>query len=193
VCVGETIVFYRTAIAAWLLAVMAGRTARISDLVVVLTLAFLAFGRVGCFRVACCHGRPARFGVRYTHAHARLGFPRRWVGRPLVPVQLFEAVASAVLAVAGVVLLVRGAAPGTATKILIVGYALVRFPLELLRGDGARPHAVAVVRGPAAGTRRGCTRARPRARCRDHRRHVARAQSRAAPNNGAQDSPSCAP
>ena len=84
---------------------------RVSDLVVLLVLAFLAFGRVGCFRVACCHGRPARFGVRYTHAHARLGFPMRWVGRPLVPVQLFEAAASAVLAAVGVVLLVHGAAP----------------------------------------------------------------------------------
>jgi hypothetical protein len=139
-------VFYRTALAAWLVAVVSALTvgvdaARVSDLVVLLVLAFLAFGRVGCFRVACCHGRPARFGVRYTEAHARLGFPERWIGRPLFPVQLVEAAASAALAVTGTVLLASGATAGAVTEVLVVGYALVRFPLELLRGDAARPYA----------------------------------------------------
>jgi hypothetical protein len=141
----ERIVFYRTAIAAWgstiaIALALGARVAVVSDLVVVLVAAFLAFGRVGCFHVACCHGRPARFGVTYTHAHAVLGFPRRWVGTTILPVQLFEAIASATLAVIAAVAIGRGATAGTATCSFVGGYAVVRFVLELLRGDATRPY-----------------------------------------------------
>jgi hypothetical protein len=141
----ETIVFYHTAIGAWGLtcAVAFAASARVavaSDLVVVLVAAFLAFGRVGCFHVACCHGRPARFGVRYTHAHAVLGFPRRLVGRTVVPVQLIEAAASALLAITAVVAILTRQPQGTATCMFVAGYAAARFVLEMLRGDTARPY-----------------------------------------------------
>lgn len=141
----ERIVFYRTAIAAWgltvAIAVVAGaRVMVVSDLTVVLVGAFLAFGRVGCFHVACCHGRPARFGVRYTGAHAALGFPRRLVGRALVPVQLIEAVASGLLACLAAATILDSGSAGTATCELVAGYACLRFVLELFRGDGARPY-----------------------------------------------------
>ena len=43
---------------------------------------FLAFGRVGCLFSGCCHGRPARAGVRYGAAHP---VPRYLLGRRAVP------------------------------------------------------------------------------------------------------------
>ncbi|MGN6110829.1 MAG: prolipoprotein diacylglyceryl transferase family protein [Kofleriaceae bacterium] len=140
----ERIVFYQTAAAAWLAAVGAAAgagldVARVSDLVVLLIASFLAFGRVGCFHVACCHGRPARFGVRYTEAHLALGFPARWIGRTLLPVQLIEAAVSAILAIACGALVIARGPDGTATVAFVVAYALVRFPLELVRGDSGRP------------------------------------------------------
>src|SRR5262249_39045487 len=84
------------------------------------------------------HGRPARRGVVYGPAHVAVGLWARWQGRALVPVQLVEAGASAVLVGAG---LLASATPGTAALVYGCGYAVVRFALELVRGDPARPHA----------------------------------------------------
>src|SRR6266481_5014993 len=39
-----------------------------------------AVGRVGCLTVGCCHGRPCKWGIRYTDQHAESGFPRYLVG-----------------------------------------------------------------------------------------------------------------
>src|SRR5262249_2645134 len=52
--------------------------------------AFLACGRIGCLLVGCCHGRPARFGVRYRAEHAAAGFTPYYVGVRLFPVQAVE-------------------------------------------------------------------------------------------------------
>ncbi len=139
----EQIVFYQAAFAAWLVAILvalcAGRDVWVvSDLVIVLVAIFNTFGRIGCHHVACCHGRPARFGVRYGHAHVRLGFPQRWADRPLLPVQLVESTACAVLAVTCAVLVSDTA--GLATAVFVDAYALVRFALELVRGDSGRPY-----------------------------------------------------
>jgi hypothetical protein len=41
---------------------------------------FLAFGRVGCLMVGCCHGVPWRWGIRYTGEHAAAGFSEYLVG-----------------------------------------------------------------------------------------------------------------
>jgi hypothetical protein len=136
----ERIVFYQAAFSAWAAALVAALlaradVARVSDLVIVLVASFLAFGRVGCFHVGCCHGRPARIGARYDEAHVRLGFPRRWVGRRIFPVQLVEACASGTLAVVCMFL----AGDGSATLVFVTAYAVVRFGLELLRGDSGRP------------------------------------------------------
>ncbi|MDQ3367187.1 MAG: prolipoprotein diacylglyceryl transferase [Myxococcota bacterium] len=139
----ERIVFYHVTASAVLGAMLVGgvlglRTLVIADLVVIGVALFLAFGRLGCFHVACCYGRIATWGVRYRDAHARQGLPRRLVGRTLLPVQLVEACASALLAIAGVLVMDRGA--GTATVVFVIGYAHVRFLLELARGDGGRPY-----------------------------------------------------
>jgi prolipoprotein diacylglyceryltransferase len=97
---------------------------------------FLAFGRVGCLRAGCCHGRPAARGVRYGHEHARTGFPTYLLGVPLVPVQVIEAAVVAALVAAGII--VSGDQPGTAFGLYISGYAVARFGFETLRGDAVR-------------------------------------------------------
>lgn len=100
---------------------------------------FLSFGRVGCLAVGCCYGRPCRHGIRYSREHVAEGFPAKLEGIPLIPVQLFEAVASLGLACAAGALMWAGAAPGSAFLVWCCGYATARFFLEFLRGDAARP------------------------------------------------------
>ena len=143
----ERIVFYQTAIAGVAATALVGvavgqHTARLVDIAVVGIGIFLVFGRLGCFAVACCHGRPARFGVVYGHAHTRLGFWSRWAGRRLWPVQLVESATSLVLVV--VALFIGWDRPGVPATIYVVGYGLARFSLELVRGDAARPHALGI-------------------------------------------------
>lgn len=134
------IVFYQGAGAA-MLAVLLTATAlrapvvRLLDLTVLGIGTFLVFGRLGCHAVACCHGRPARHGVVYGTAHVQAGLWERWQGRPLWPVQLAESAASLSLVV--VALAVPGPS-GQAAAIYASGYALVRFFLELVRGDHDR-------------------------------------------------------
>lgn len=138
----ERIVFYQIAttgvFAASLVDLIAGfQPARVVDVVTLGIGTFLVFGRLGCFAVACCHGRPARFGVVYGPAHVSVGFWTRWSGRRLWPTQLVESGVSFALVVVG---LVAGwDHPGLPALIYIVGYALNRFALELVRGDWARP------------------------------------------------------
>jgi len=139
----ERIVFYEVTSAAFALtgavAACAGvRVGSVLDLVAVGIGYFLVFGRLGCFRVACCYGRPVRtrLGVRYWHAHVAVGFPELWRGRAILPVQLVEAAATLVLATVAMVLAFGDAGDGAAAY--VVGYSVVRFSLEPLRGDRDR-------------------------------------------------------
>ena len=98
----------------------------------------LVAGRVGCFAVGCCHGRPWRLGVRYREEHVANGLAPHWLGVRLFPLQLLEAglAAAIVAAAAGTVL--AGSTPGTAVALYAVAYGAVRFLLELARGDAGR-------------------------------------------------------
>ncbi|HEX7702238.1 MAG TPA: prolipoprotein diacylglyceryl transferase family protein [Kofleriaceae bacterium] len=143
----ERIVFYQTTIAgvatvAIASAITGGQLARCVDITVVGIGIFLVFGRIGCFSVACCHGRPARFGIVYGADHVKLGFWSRWSGRRLWPVQLVESAASLALVVAALVF--GWTDPGRPALIYAVGYGLVRFALENVRGDSARPQVLGV-------------------------------------------------
>ncbi|TMQ27318.1 MAG: hypothetical protein E6J90_02800, partial [Deltaproteobacteria bacterium] len=139
----ERIVFYQTTVASVVCVIVLGLLigaciARLLDLVVVGIGIFLVFGRLGCHAVACCHGTLGR-GVTYGPPHVAIGFWSRWSGRALWPVQLIEATASGALVL---VALAGSAEPGRAALIYALGYAAVRFVLELFRGDGARPYTL---------------------------------------------------
>jgi hypothetical protein len=122
--------------------------------------AFLAFGRTGCLMAGCCHGQPAGRGVRYGSAHAVEGFPEHLVGVPLAPVQAVEATGVAAIVAAGVPIALH-APPGTALTWYVAAYGVLRFALELGRGDAERPYwlgfsqaqwySVALVAGSVAG------------------------------------------
>jgi len=101
---------------------------------------FLAFGRVGCLMVGCCHGRPSKLGVCYRAAHAEAGFPRSLVNVRLFPVQALESIFVLCVVLLGDTLLVRGQQPGEALELYTVVYGCGRFYFEFLRGDVDRPY-----------------------------------------------------
>lgn len=115
--------------------------ADVLDAVVTGCAALLAVGRLGCLRVGCCHGTPARRGVRYGVDRVRDGFPAHLCGVPLVPVQAGESVVAGTIAVGGVAGVAGGAAPGTVAAGATVAYLSARFVLELWRGDSPRAGA----------------------------------------------------
>lgn len=110
------------------------------DLTVVGLGAFVVCGRVGCFLVGCCHGRPHGWGVAYGEAHAAQGFPRHLVGVVLLPVQLLEAAGLAVVVAVDIVLLLGASQPGSVLAWHATAYAVGRFGVELVRGDTSRPY-----------------------------------------------------
>ena len=102
-----------------------------------------AFGRIGCFFYGCCYGRDSNCWCAVTFP---MGSPSWYEhGRRMVsvlPTQLFEA--AALLALFGVLVWVwhRQSAPGTGhrapgaiTGLYLCGYAVIRFGMEILRGD----------------------------------------------------------
>ncbi len=98
--------------------------------------AFLALGRIGCLLSGCCHGRPARWGVVYGPGHAGQSFPEYLVGITVVPVQAIEAVFAAGLV--AICVAAVPSTPGAAFGTYVTGYAIIRFGLELVRGDPVR-------------------------------------------------------
>ena len=106
-----------------------------------------AFGRVGCFFYGCCYGRvsasalavafPRGSPAWYEQMHAGRIPQTATASLPVLPTQLFEAAAVLTLFVALLLLYRRFALvrPGLVTGAYFVGYALVRFALEYLRGD----------------------------------------------------------
>jgi hypothetical protein len=100
---------------------------------------FLFCGRVGCFMVGCCHGRPHRFGVCYRAEHADAGFARPFVGVRLFPIQLVESAWVFATVAVGAGMMLRGAPAGAALAWYVVVYDVGRFGLEFARGD-TRPY-----------------------------------------------------
>jgi prolipoprotein diacylglyceryltransferase len=103
--------------------------------------------RVGCFLAGCDYGRPtaSAFGVRFPPGspaaldHADLGWVR--AGAPSLPVhptQLYEAAVGVLATLLALRHLRRGARDGRAFAAWIAAYAVGRFAVELLRGDGSR-------------------------------------------------------
>ena len=107
---------------------------RMADLLATVVPLGHAFGRIGCFFYGCCYGRDSDAWCAVTFP---AGSPS-WFehGRRLVsvlPTQLFEA--AALLALFAVLLAVyRRWRRGTA-GLYMIGYAVIRFFMEYLRGD----------------------------------------------------------
>jgi prolipoprotein diacylglyceryltransferase len=112
------------------------------DLIALTLVVAQASGRVGCWTAGCCHGRPSRFGTRYGDEQVERGLAAEWHGARLFPLQLVESLLLAVLAFV-VAHTIVSATPGTALVYYLAGYAAIRFPLELFRGD-VRPHFAGV-------------------------------------------------
>ena len=102
-----------------------------------------AFGRIGCFFYGCCYGRDSNCWCAVTFP---MGSPSWYEhGRQMVsvlPTQLFEA--AALLVLFGALMWVwhkhqapgtKHQAPGTILGLYLVGYAVIRFGIEYLRGD----------------------------------------------------------
>ena len=90
------------------------------------------FMRLGCFAAGCCYGLPHPMGIAFTQS---LGAPNNV---PLIPVQLFEALANLLIFVALWIYTKKERHWQTVLALYAFLYALVRFSLEFLRGDEAR-------------------------------------------------------
>ena len=110
---------------------------KLADLLAAVVPLGHAFGRVGCFFYGCCYGRDSNAwcavvfppGSPSWHEHGR-----RLV--PVLPTQLFEA-AALILLFAALMWLWRRPSrrPGMIVGAYLVGYAVIRFGIEYLRGD----------------------------------------------------------
>ena len=113
----------------------------LADLLCVVLPLGHAFGRIGCFFYGCCYGRdstawcavmfPAGSPCWYEHG-------RRMVS--VLPTQLFEAAAlfalfAALLAFWHRKTFMRGFGEGALTGLYMIGYGIIRFGIEYLRGD----------------------------------------------------------
>ena len=99
---------------------------------------FLAFGRIGCLIVGCCHGRPSKWGVTYREDHVDAGFPAYLAGIQLFPIQAVESATALCIVAGGLALLLRGSTPGSVFEFYVLCYGCARFCLEFFRGDSDR-------------------------------------------------------
>lgn len=134
---------------AWCIAKRERFTA-LSDLMCTVIPLGHAFGRIGCFFYGCCYGRRSdgvcavHFPVLSPAWHEQVASgdlpPDATRSLGVLPTQLFEAAALLVLFALLVFAYRRWKdRRGLATGLYMAGYALLRFPLEYLRGD---PRAV---------------------------------------------------
>lgn len=91
-------------------------------------------GRIGCFLAGCCHGRPTDVPWAVTFTDPAAMVPRKWLGVPLHPTQLYECAAEGLIALLLYKLLDKK--PGTVTAAYFMLYGVLRFILENYRGDG---------------------------------------------------------
>lgn len=109
-----------------------------------------AFGRIGCFFYGCCYGKVSdsalavRFPVHspawYEQVSSGLISTSASSSLPVLPTQLFESASLLLLFVVLMFVYLRLVKTGRVASGLVVGsylvlYAILRFPMEFLRGD----------------------------------------------------------
>jgi len=128
-----------------------------------------AFGRAGCYAAGCCFGKASSVAWAVAFPRGSVAFdeltavgaiaPGADVTPPLHPTQLYEAAGELAIGVALIALRPRLARrPGALLFVYLAAYALLRFVVELARGDVARgfiveldtPRLAALLRLPPA-------------------------------------------
>lgn len=87
------------------------------------------FGRLGCFASGCCHGKPTdgALGVLFPH-----------LDHPVHATQLYEAVSLGLLVGLMLWIFPRRKFEGQVGLIYLMGYPVIRFIVEIFRGDDIR-------------------------------------------------------
>jgi phosphatidylglycerol:prolipoprotein diacylglycerol transferase len=108
------------------------------------------FGRIGCFLVGCCYGKACAFGVHfppdsvaysdYAAKHALLSGGHVTPG--LHPTQLYEAAGELLIFLLLTRLWRRRRFPGAIALSYAMAYGVLRFLVEMLRGDTGRAYLV---------------------------------------------------
>lgn len=126
------------------------------------------FGRLGCFMVGCCYGKPWPGGVHFPagsvayselvgKGHVLLGAGTTYA---LHPTQIYEAAGELMIFLGLRWLWRRRHSPGTVALAYAFGYGLLRFVVEVFRGDDLRGYLFEV-RLPALARRFGLPASEP--------------------------------
>ncbi len=95
--------------------------------------------RIGCFLQGCCYGRPTDFflGVKYPVYTPEIppDYINIYPGLAVHPVQLYECLGNILLGLFFIYLLRRGVKRGVTVSCYFIGYGMLRFLDEFLRGD----------------------------------------------------------
>ena len=98
-----------------------------------------AVGRIGCLMAGCCYGKscdlPWAVTFRDPAAFQLTGVP---LGIPLHPTQVYHALADLLILAITLLLLPRRRFAGQVFWVYVLLYAVLRFVVELFRGDAAR-------------------------------------------------------
>ena len=148
----EQLIYYHQEIAIMLVSALVARLLHhpalpYMDVTILGVGTFLAFGRIGCLMVGCCHGRPYAWGIRYKHDHAQEGFAPYLVGVRLFPIQAVESLFVFVVVILGALAVLYRQPAGTAFAVYTIGYGFVRSCLEFFRGDSDRPYTLGFSQG----------------------------------------------
>lgn len=87
--------------------------------------------RIGCFLQGCCYGRPTDLWLRVKYPESANIYP----GCAVHPVQLYECAGNIILGLLFIYMLRRGVKRGVTVSCYFIGYGVLRFLDEFLRGD----------------------------------------------------------
>lgn len=108
-----------------------------------------AFGRIGCLMAGCCFGAPApSWAVPFATVFPPKSMPAlahpalSGSSLPLYPTQILECVLNLIVCLALCLILKKTKRRGVSAGLYLLGYAVMRFLLELLRGDVRGDHTI---------------------------------------------------